>query len=1584
MTRILLLLLSLVLLPCVALAQTSAEEERDRSFLSDLIEGALSDDNQTVRIDGFRGALSSQASVQRLSIADAEGEWLVAHDLMLNWTRSALFDGRLEVSELSAGSIEILRAPLSNPQPPTPEAVPFALPDLPVSVNVGELRADRIILGQPLIGQEVVLQLDGTASLAGGEGTASLTARRIDGPEGRFAFAGSFSNATRVLSIDLDLSEGPGGIAATLLNLPGDPSLDLAVQGTAPIDAYDSTLTLASDGVERVTGRFQLGTTPGPGGGSERAFMLTLDGDVTPLIAPQYREFFGPDVALTLTGRSAEDGTLDLPEFSIAAQAVRLSGSGTFTPGGWPQRFRLTGDLGLADGSPVLLPMPGDPVTVRAMTLDLGFDAARDDGWTAAFAMTDLVGSGYRVPSLTLAGGGTIRPAEGDTPGAFAIDLAYAATGLALDDPALAQAVGDNVQGQIVASRSGDGPLAITRLTIDGPGLTAALGGSIGSATDALPYDLTLVLDAADLARFRLLTGLDLSGGANLLVSARGEALNRSFAIDLSGRTSDLRLGVPAADALLAGAGTVALRAVRDATGFRIENAEVATAALTGNGAADLSSEDSDGRFDLVLDDAQRLLAGVSGPAQVTGTFRNTAAGGLSVTAAASLPGGRADFTATRAPGEEVTQLALTGAVPDLSAFAQAVGLDLGGAADLTLDGTLGPGILADLTLAARTDGLAVGVTEADLLLAGQGTVAARIARDGEGILRIEGLRVVTDRIEAGGSAAIAASIDASFEARIVETAGLYPGLSGSATMQGTLSRLDTGDMTVDLAAAALGAEAGVTGMISAAGTFTGQARLAAADLGSLSPLTGQNLSGAAELAASGSLDLDLRNLDLALSGTTTDLDAGIEIARPLLAGPGILAGHLAREDGGPIRVDGVTFATPGLRLALSGTVEGTAVAADLSLTLPQAGLVAPGLDGPASVTGTLARRADGAFDADLAATAPGTRATLTAEGTLDGAGLQGDLALFATDLAPFSRLAGRSLGGAIDLSARGTVVPANGRVDLMIEAATRNLDPGQATLAKILAGNGTVSGTVERDTSGVVLVNDLSVAFPNLTVTGDVEGDARQAQARFDARLTDLALLAPDFSGPATATGTARLSSGNWTIDAGLTGPGGTSADVAGTIDAGGRMALSASGTAPLGLANGLLEPRRIAGQASFDLRLDGEPALTSVSGTIRTTGATLATDVEGISVNDIAGTVTLSGGQARIALSSTLSAGGNLAVEGSIGLAAPFAADLVVDADSLALRDPELYETTATGRITLSGPLSGGALIAGTIALGPTEIQIPSSGVGSLGDLPDVLHVATPGDVARTLDRAGLTGEGGRPAASGTARPFALDLTLNAPGRVFVRGRGLDAELGGRLHIGGTTAQVVPSGAFELIRGRLDILQQRFVLSEGRADLQGSFVPTLDLRADTGSRNGTAISIIVQGPATAPEITFTSSPELPQDEVLAQLLFGRDLASITPLQAVQLAAAVGTLAGRGGGGLIAGIRTELGVDDFDVVTGDDGSAALRIGKYVADNVYTDVTIGAETEVNINLDLTRDVTVTGTVSSAGETSLGIYFERDY
>jgi len=82
----------------------------------------------------------------------------------------------------------------------------------------------------------------------------------------------------------------------------------------------------------------------------------------------------------------------------------------------------------------------------------------------------------------------------------------------------------------------------------------------------------------------------------------------------------------------------------------------------------------------------------------------------------------------------------------------------------------------------------------------------------------------------------------------------------------------------------------------------------------------------------------------------------------------------------------------------------------------------------------------------------------------------------------------------------------------------------------------------------------------------------------------------------------------------------------------------------------------------------------------------------------------------------------------------------------------------------------------------------------------------------------------------------------------------------------------------------------------------------------------------------------------------------------------------------------LIDTFRQDIGLDDFDVTTDADGNAAVRAGKYLSENVYTDLTVNSEGETNItiNLDVTDNVTAKGTLDTDGETSIGIFYERDY
>jgi len=133
-------------------------------------------------------------------------------------------------------------------------------------------------------------------------------------------------------------------------------------------------------------------------------------------------------------------------------------------------------------------------------------------------------------------------------------------------------------------------------------------------------------------------------------------------------------------------------------------------------------------------------------------------------------------------------------------------------------------------------------------------------------------------------------------------------------------------------------------------------------------------------------------------------------------------------------------------------------------------------------------------------------------------------------------------------------------------------------------------------------------------------------------------------------------------------------------------------------------------------------------------------------------------------------------------------------------------------------------------------------------------------------------------------------------------------------------------------------------------------------------------------------PQVVFTSRPELPEDEVLSQLFFERDITSLSPFQAARLALAIAELTGRGGGGVVGRIREGAGLDDLDVSQTKSGETALSAGKYISDNVYTEVeaTSGGKTSLSINLDVTKSLTAKGKLGSDGESSLGIFFEKDY
>ncbi|RUX24547.1 translocation/assembly module TamB, partial [Mesorhizobium sp. M7A.F.Ca.US.011.01.1.1] len=458
----------------------------------------------------------------------------------------------------------------------------------------------------------------------------------------------------------------------------------------------------------------------------------------------------------------------------------------------------------------------------------------------------------------------------------------------------------------------------------------------------------------------------------------------------------------------------------------------------------------------------------------------------------------------------------------------------------------------------------------------------------------------------------------------------------------------------------------------------------------------------------------------------------------------------------------------------------------------------------------------------------------------------------------------------------------------------------------------------------------------------------------------------------------TANVSDG-----AGLGLKGGGTVTTAGTP----ALVLDFNGAVPFGLLSQKLAAQgmSLTGTANVKVQVRGPATSPVIGGSISTSGARLVDARSGLAVNDLAADVTIAGGVARInRLTGTLSTRGSLSASGTVGInpAQGFPADLSIKLVDGRYTDGRVVTANLGGDLTIKGPLTSAPVIAGTVNLAKTVITVPDKLPGSLAAL-DVKHKNAPGAVKaqdKALRPPTTSGKGG-----GTG--LALDVTVNAPNQIFIQGRGVDAELGGSLKLTGPASSPQAVGTFTLQRGRLSILGKRLTFTEGTVGFSGSLVPYLNLTATT-TTTGATVTIIVSGEATNPKFTFSSVPALPEDEVLAQLIFGRSMSNLSPLQIAQLAEAAGQLAGVGGStSLLENLRSAIGVDDLDVTTDDQGGTAVSAGKYLNDRTYVTIQKGDKPgsgKATIDLNVGRGVKLRGEANDAGEAKGGIFYEKEY
>lgn len=407
------------------------------------------------------------------------------------------------------------------------------------------------------------------------------------------------------------------------------------------------------------------------------------------------------------------------------------------------------------------------------------------------------------------------------------------------------------------------------------------------------------------------------------------------------------------------------------------------------------------------------------------------------------------------------------------------------------------------------------------------------------------------------------------------------------------------------------------------------------------------------------------------------------------------------------------------------------------------------------------------------------------------------------------------------------------------------------------------------------------------------------------------------------------------------------------------------------------------LSGPVSLAARATGTLIDPRITGTVTSDDLTLASALTGTRITEVSARGRFSGSQLALSrFAGTTPGGGTISGSGTIGFEGISATrgpslDLRAAAKSARLLNANGLEAMITGPLRIVSSGQGGT-IAGRVTINRARWVL-----GTAAE-----DVALPRIATREVN-----GEPGRSRTQVSARDTAWRYLVNASAanRVAVEGLGLDSEWGIDIALRGTVNDPRIGGTARLVRGDYTFAGTRFELTRGRIlfDANEPINPRLDILAET-ARNGTNVDIAITGNAQSPAITFSSDPALPEEEILARLLFGGSVTSLSATDAVQLAAALAALQG-GGGGLdpIGQLRRSIGLDQLRIVSADPligRGTGIAIGKNITRKIYVELVTDGRgySATQLEYRITSWLSLLGTVSTIGRDSVLVEVSRDY
>lgn len=304
------------------------------------------------------------------------------------------------------------------------------------------------------------------------------------------------------------------------------------------------------------------------------------------------------------------------------------------------------------------------------------------------------------------------------------------------------------------------------------------------------------------------------------------------------------------------------------------------------------------------------------------------------------------------------------------------------------------------------------------------------------------------------------------------------------------------------------------------------------------------------------------------------------------------------------------------------------------------------------------------------------------------------------------------------------------------------------------------------------------------------------------------------------------------------------------------GAFRVDANGTVNLAAFQSMTPGFQSSGEIKVNLAAQGTLAQPNMKGDLSFDDVSFSTSSLPVDLSNMSGNIRVSGRRMEIVTLTGGVNGGSMKAQGSVDLGARPLFDLAVAARSVNVNYPSGVRARLDGDLRLNGSTEASALT-GRVVI-------------------DYLGFTQQMDVATLASQ--FSSSGGISTPSPFEQHTKLNIAIQSASTLNLASSQLSIQGAANLNVVGTLADPVVLGRATLTGGELFFLGKRYDIKSGTIEFANPVrtMPSVDLYATT-TVNQYNLSLHFLGPVDEMKTTFTSTPALPQADIINLLAFGQ-----------------------------------------------------------------------------------------------------------